>query len=116
MKNATVSRQETSDPKNSSANSAEIGRRTFLKVSALAGGGMMLALYVEPLGKALATAAQGAPKLTPSAFIQIAADGVVTIMSKNPEIGQGENDAPHDHRRRAGRGLERRAGAAGGPG
>lgn len=65
-------------------------RREFLRVSALAGGGMLLACYAEPIGKVLASA-QGPPPvtLTPSAFIRIGPDGIVTLMAKNPEIGQG---------------------------
>ncbi len=63
-----------------------IGRRAFLQVTAVGGGGMMLALYLKP-----AALAQTAPAaaLAPSAFLRIAANGVVTIMAKNPEIGQG---------------------------
>src|SRR5712692_6789396 len=64
-----------------------INRRSFLRVTAMAGGGMVLSLYLEPL-----LPAQGPPParpLTPTAFVRIAADGTVTIMAKNPEIGQG---------------------------
>src|SRR5258707_11982238 len=66
-----------------------MGRRSFLRVSAIAGGGMLLSAYLDP--KVLAQAPQGPPpaNLTPNAFIRIAADGVVTITAKNPEIGQG---------------------------
>src|SRR5712692_7498714 len=66
-----------------------IGRRSFLKVSAIAGGGVLLAAYIDP--KLLGQAPQGPPpaNLTPNAFIRIAADGVVTITAKNPEVGQG---------------------------
>ena len=60
-------------------------RRDFLKASALAGGGMMLGL-MRP-GAALAGAAPAANQL--NAYVQIAPDGIVTIMAKNPEIGQG---------------------------
>jgi len=64
-----------------------IDRRSFLRVSALAGGGLVLSLYLEPL---LPAQGQPAPQpLTPTAFVRIAADGTVTIMAKNPEIGQG---------------------------
>jgi len=64
-------------------------RRSFLKVSAVAGGGFVLAYYAKPISKALAGVPQGAPELAPDAFIRIASDGVVTIMAKNPEEGQG---------------------------
>jgi isoquinoline 1-oxidoreductase beta subunit len=74
-----------------SANPALLDRRGFLRVSALSGGGLLLAYYVEPVAKAFAQAPQAPPPvtLTPSAFIRVTPDGVVTIMGKNPEIGQG---------------------------
>ena len=68
-----------------------LDRRAFLKISALAGGGMVIAAYLDP-SDLLAQGRQGgppAPPLTPDAYIRIAPDGVVTIMAKNPEIGQG---------------------------
>ena len=64
-----------------------IDRRSFLRVTAMAGGGMVLSLYLDPL-----LPGQGqlpAPPLAPNAFVRITADGVVTIMAKNPEVGQG---------------------------
>src|SRR5260370_6370874 len=66
-----------------------MGRRSFLRVSAMAGGGMLLSVYRDP--KVLAQAPHGPRRanLTPNAFIRIAADGVVTITAKNPEVGQG---------------------------
>jgi len=67
-----------------------VNRRAFLRVSALAGGGLMLAAYLDPVAKVLAQAPQSAPPpLVPSAFFSISPDGVVTIMAKNPEVGQG---------------------------
>ena len=67
-----------------------IGRRSFLRVSAIAGGGLLLAAYIDPIKQSLAEAAQGRsePNLDPNAFIRISRDGVATIMAKNPEIGQ----------------------------
>jgi isoquinoline 1-oxidoreductase beta subunit len=68
-----------------------IGRRSFLRVSAIAGGGLLLSAYIDPADKALAQAPQGPPPavLTPNAFIRISPDGIVTITAKNPEVGQG---------------------------
>src|SRR5712691_6206772 len=68
-----------------------IGRRSFLRATALGGGGLLLSFYVDPVAKVFGQAPQ-APfpaTLGPNAFIRVTADGVVTIMSKNPEIGQG---------------------------
>jgi isoquinoline 1-oxidoreductase beta subunit len=64
-----------------------LDRRSFLRVTAVAGGGMMIALHFEPAE----LLAQGPPAqgFDPLAFVKIAADGTVTIMNKNPEIGQG---------------------------
>ena len=69
-------------------NTVMVSRRSFLRVTALAGGGMMLATYFDPVADVLA---QGPPPpaLVPSSFIKIAPDGAVTIMAKNPEVGQG---------------------------
>ncbi|QQS48020.1 MAG: molybdopterin-dependent oxidoreductase [Acidobacteriota bacterium] len=66
----------------------DLNRRTFLKATALAGGGFMLGLY----SKAATAFAQGrgmaAPPLVPIDFVSIAPNGIVTITSKNMEIGQ----------------------------
>jgi isoquinoline 1-oxidoreductase subunit beta len=67
-----------------------VSRRSFLRASVIAGGGMMLAYYVEPMEKVLAAAQFGPPvTLLPASFITIAPDGAITIIAKNPEIGQG---------------------------
>lgn len=68
-----------------------IDRRSFFRVSALGGGGMLLSLYVRPeslLAQERPPQNPTAP-LRPEAFIRIGSDGTVTIMAKNPEIGQG---------------------------
>jgi len=62
-----------------------LNRRAFLKVSALAGGGFMLGLYSAKTA-ALAQGSQTA--LAPADFISIAANGEVSITSRNPETGQ----------------------------
>ena len=67
-------------------------RRLFLKAGLAAGGGLLLQAALPGTAHAAASA-----PLTPpanedaalTAFVRIAPDGVVTIMSKNPEIGQG---------------------------
>lgn len=66
-----------------------IARRSFLQVTTLAGGGLLLTCYAEPLDAVFAQGQAAPPPLSPLAFIRIAPDGVVTLMAKNPEIGQG---------------------------
>ncbi len=60
-----------------------VDRRSFLKVTTLAGGGILLGRF-ETVAEAAAEAT-----FSPNPFIRIGADGVVTLISKNPEIGQG---------------------------
>src|SRR5437868_10542506 len=71
-----------------------VSRRHFLRASALVGGGVLIASYLEPFAGAAALAspegvAGGAADFVPNAFIRIAPTGIVTIIAKNPEIGQG---------------------------
>ena len=68
--------------------SKSINRRTFLQVSSVAGGGILLGLYFKP---SIFGQGQQPPRVVPvpSSFIRITPDGIVTIMAKNPEIGQG---------------------------
>jgi isoquinoline 1-oxidoreductase beta subunit len=67
-----------------------LDRRAFLRVSAVAGGGILLALHADPVAEIFAQTPQTPPAaFAPTAFIRVAADGTVTIMAKNPEIGQG---------------------------
>jgi isoquinoline 1-oxidoreductase subunit beta len=67
-----------------------LDRRSFLKVSSLAGGGVLIACHVHPVARAFAQGTTAVtPAFAPMAFFRIAADGIVTILAKNPEVGQG---------------------------
>ncbi|MBC7897866.1 MAG: xanthine dehydrogenase family protein molybdopterin-binding subunit [Cytophagaceae bacterium] len=67
-------------------------RREFLRISAIAGGGLLLGTYLEgatAVEAFAATRTPGAADFAPNAFIRMTPDGIVTIVNKNPEIGQG---------------------------
>ena len=72
---------------------ARVDRRSFLRVTALAGGGVLLGSYLRVLDPSEAFAATpgtpSAAEFAPNAFIRMTPDGLVTIIAKNPEIGQG---------------------------
>src|SRR5688572_10022284 len=67
-----------------------ITRRDFLKVSALAGGGLMLSFnWSSSLGSTAAELGGGAADVVElNGYLKISPDGIVTIMSPNPEGGQ----------------------------
>ena len=66
-----------------------IDRRTFLKVSALASGGMMLSFSWMTRNKAFAMDSSGLPEewVELNNYIKIANNGAVTLFSANPEFG-----------------------------
>jgi len=67
-----------------------VSRRTFLKVSAAAGGGLLLS-FILP-GMIRSTEAAGAKtgaSFTPNAFLRIGRDGRVTLIMPQVEMGQG---------------------------
>ena len=63
-------------------------RREFLKVTALAGGGLAIAVYLPGLVSA-AEAAEHKPVFEPNAWIRIGSDNKVTVVIDKSEMGQG---------------------------
>jgi isoquinoline 1-oxidoreductase beta subunit len=63
-----------------------LDRRTFLRVTAVASGGMLLHLSFAPPGRA--DEEPPAAPVAPDVFVRIDADGKVTLTAKNPEVGQ----------------------------
>ncbi|WP_432259398.1 molybdopterin cofactor-binding domain-containing protein [Cupriavidus sp. TMH.W2] len=70
---------------------ATLDRRSFLKLTGLAGGG--LALGVAPLAQAQEGARPKAPPAPPQAFLIIAPDNTVTVAVNRLEFGQGVHTA-----------------------
>jgi isoquinoline 1-oxidoreductase beta subunit len=72
----------------------QLDRRSFIKVSALAGGGVLIGLYTEP---ELLSQQRGAPPaatpVNPATYITVNPDNTFTIIAKNPETGQGIRNA-----------------------
>jgi isoquinoline 1-oxidoreductase beta subunit len=70
------------------ATTQTVDRRTFLKVSATAGGGLMIGGYLQSLVDVDQTAA-AAGIFEPNVWLRIAPDDSVTIMLSQLEMGQG---------------------------
>src|ERR1051325_9998764 len=70
----------------------EITRRSFLRASATATGGLLISLYFDRVGaQEGASAPQGPPKINypPEAFVEIRPDGKILIQVNRLEFGQG---------------------------
>src|SRR6516225_3973446 len=67
-----------------------LSRRTFLRVSAAAGGGLLLGFALpEPVQFATAAETPPAELFAPNAFIRIGREGPVTLIMPYVEMGQG---------------------------
>lgn len=73
----------------------KIGRRSFIRTSALAGGGMMVGFSWLASCKMTPEQVNNLPKewFDINGFLKIADNGQVTILSPNPEIGQNVKTA-----------------------
>ena len=74
----------------------EITRRSFLRASATATGGLLVSLYFERVrAQEGASAPQGPPKINypPDAFVEIQPDGKIVIQVNRLEFGQGVQTA-----------------------
>src|SRR5581483_1737412 len=72
------------------AAATQLSRRAFLTTGLAAGGGLLLTLNVgctPSASQPVSLGADAGAELNP--FITIAPNGIVTIVAKNPEIGQG---------------------------
>jgi len=71
---------------------AQLDRRQFLQVSALAGGGVIIGMYVPAFAQQ-GPGGRGGPQipwsLAPNMYITVHPDNTFTIIAKNPETGQG---------------------------
>ena len=74
-------------PANDTARIGSESRRAFLRASVALGGGLLLDFSLPGMLRARDNSQEAASTL--NAFVQISNDGAVTILSKNPEIGQG---------------------------
>lgn len=72
---------------------ANPSRRNFLRTSVLTGSGLVLGCYLDLANSATPQVLKPDEAATaafkPNAFIRIAPDGSITLISKQPEIGQG---------------------------
>src|SRR5258708_35911352 len=69
---------------------SRMGRRAFLKTTAFTGVGLCIAGFVpELLSAAARRAAATSSSFAPNAFVRIAPDDTVTVISGHSEMGQG---------------------------
>jgi len=76
------------------AKDLSLNRRTFLRVSSVAAGGLLVSLYFDRSMLAQEAQTQPPPKVyPPDAFIRITADGNIVIQVNRLEFGQGVHTA-----------------------
>lgn len=68
---------------------SKVSRRTFIKITGVAGGGLVLALQLGPAAQKAFAQSAAATTFSANPYVQVKADGTVVLFAKNPEVGQG---------------------------
>ncbi len=68
---------------------AELSRRGFIKLTGLAGGGLVLAMALSTTARKALAQPSGAAPFAANPYVQIQSDGKIVLFAKNPEVGQG---------------------------
>jgi isoquinoline 1-oxidoreductase beta subunit len=68
---------------------AKVSRRTFIKLTGVAGGGLVLALQLGPAARNASAQSGAATTFSANPYVQVRTDGTVVLFAKNPEVGQG---------------------------
>src|SRR6476659_709881 len=71
------------------ANDRSLSRRSFLRVSATAAGGLLVALYADLPALAQSGNQAASPSYPPGAFVHVMPDGRIVIIVNRVELGQG---------------------------
>jgi isoquinoline 1-oxidoreductase beta subunit len=71
----------------------QMNRRSFIQLTALAGGSVMIGLSIEPQALAQRGPAGPPPPVNPNNYITVHPDNTFTLMARNPETGQGMRNA-----------------------
>jgi isoquinoline 1-oxidoreductase beta subunit len=67
-----------------------LSRRNFIKITGLAGSGLVLAMSMGPgARRALAQAPAGNATWSANPYVQVRPDNTIVLFAKNPEVGQG---------------------------
>jgi len=72
---------------------SSLDRRSFIKVSALAGGGLLLGLRLGVQEAAAQAIAAASLNFVPNAFISLTPNGAIALIAPNSEMGQGAKTA-----------------------
>src|SRR5262245_66098787 len=73
----------------------QLDRRSFIKFSALAGGGLLVGVYADSEIFAQQRGGPATPPapVNPNVYITVHPDNTFTLIAKNPETGQGMRNA-----------------------
>ncbi|HEX6998097.1 MAG TPA: molybdopterin cofactor-binding domain-containing protein [Gammaproteobacteria bacterium] len=70
-----------------------LSRRNFMKLTGVAGGGLVIAFAVGPGARKALAQARAHDVFIANPYVQVKSDGTIVLFAKNPEVGQGVKTA-----------------------